>query len=89
VYDVTRAFGLLVLTGFLMNQAAALEDAVVAGCLVCHKGELGLGEHTSEDLAAVIEAMISGGRAHIVPIAELSAADLRELADILAGADDL
>jgi cytochrome c553 len=79
---------LLALGGFALNPALALESVVVDGCLVCHKGELGLTGQPAEDLAATIEAMMSGSRAHIVPIAELSDADLRELAEILAGGGD-
>ena len=77
----------LTLAVVALPQASALESEVLDGCLLCHKGALALDDQTSAEITVAIRAMIAGSRGHPTSIPELSAADLRELAEALADSD--
>lgn len=71
--------------GSAESLRATLDQAVVDGCLMCHRDELSLADRDPEALAVKIAAMSTSQADHLVPIPELSDADREALAEALAG----
>ena len=64
-----------------------LDQGVVDGCLMCHRGQLTLSGADPEVLADAIADISQGRFEHLVPVPELSDADRAALAEALAAAE--